>query len=375
MAFKVERADTLIWLSRDVLVAPNAWREVARLNRLPDANRVVPGQVLLIPTRLMRARRLGGSAVVEFADGSRLRLPPSSLAQVLASQNLGARRADSGPASAAIPGHARTGWFPGARRVLSGSVQVFAAEVLRAKPLEVVTPTAVVGVRGTGFGSGFTEAANGSTRVEGVKGVQGEVRFDASAKPIGADLGVAVAACFGATLNAAGGPLRVAKRLNAPDLAGLPERFEKPIVRFTLPGETTALRVQVAADPGFDRIISDQRFAPGVELRSAGLAGTTWRPRSRRIDVQGLEGFDASGSFVLKARPEPPACLQPRSDSKQAVGSIAFNWAPNIEASQVRIQVADDVAFTNLFQDHVAAASLAVAALTNQDWRDAARFI
>lgn len=31
--FKIERADTLIWLSRDVLVTPEAWREVARLNR------------------------------------------------------------------------------------------------------------------------------------------------------------------------------------------------------------------------------------------------------------------------------------------------------------------------------------------------------
>jgi len=28
--FKVDRADTLIWLSRDVLVTPDAWREIAR---------------------------------------------------------------------------------------------------------------------------------------------------------------------------------------------------------------------------------------------------------------------------------------------------------------------------------------------------------
>ena len=385
--FKVERADTLIGLSRDVLVTPDAWREVARLNRLPNANRVVPGQVLLIPARLMRARPVpaklvssngdvrvgdapavegstlsegqtvqtgpGSSAVVELADGSRLRLPPSSLAQVIASQNLGARPADAGSSSTANPDPARSGWFSGALRVLSGSVEIFAAKVLRARPLEVVTPTAVVGVRGTGFRVGFTEAANGSTRVEVV---EGQVRFDASAKPAGAD----VAAGFGSTTNAAGGPPRVVKLLDAPDLSGLPERFERPIVRFALPGETTALRVQVAADAAFDKIVSDQRVEPGAELRIAGLGDATWQLRSRRIDAQGLEGFDANRSFVLKARPEPPAYLQPRSDSKQAVGSIAFSWASNIEASQVRIQVADDAAFTNPLQDRKAPADAAL---------------
>ena len=387
LEFRVERADTLIWLSRDVLVAPDAWREVARLNRLPDANRVVPGQVLLIPTRLMRARPVplklvssigdvrvgdapvvegsalsegqtvqtgpGGSAVVELADGSRLRLPPSSLAQVIASQNLGARSANAVSLSTANSDSARGGWFSGALRLLSGSVEVFATKVLRAKPLEVVTPTAVVGVRGTAFRVGFNDAANGSTRVEVV---EGQVRFDASAKPAGAD----VAAGFGSTIDAAGGPLRVVRLLDTPDLSSLPARFEKPIVHFALPGESTALRVQVAADAAFDKIVSDQRVEPGTEVRIAGLADATWQLRSRRIDAQGLEGFDANRSFVLKARPEPPAYLQPRSDSKQAVGSIAFNWAPNIEASRVRIQVADDAAFTNPLQDRDAVTDAAV---------------
>lgn len=295
----------------------------------------------------------GGSAVVELADGSRLRLPPSSLAQVIASQNLGARPAVAGSSSAANSGSARSGWFSGALRLLSGSVEVFAAKVLRAKPLEVVTPTAVVGVRGTVFGIGYAEAANGSTRVEVV---EGEVRFDATAKPAGADVEVG----FGSTTNAAGGPPRVVKLLDAPDLSSLPERFEKPIVRFALPGESTALRVQVVADAAFDKIVSDQRVEPGTELRIAGLADATWQLRSRRIEAQGLEGFDANRSFVLKARPEPPAYLQPRSDSKQAVGSIAFNWAPNIEASRVRIQVADDAAFTNPLQDRDAVTDAAV---------------
>ena len=372
--FEVQRADTLIGLSRNVLVTPDAWREIARLNRLHNANRIVPGQVLRIPTRLMRATpvpaklasvagdvRVGdtaavegstlsagqtvqtgpaGSAVVELADGSRLRLPPSSLAQVTSSQSVGARGANTG-GPAGIP---QGGWFSGVLRVLRGSVEVFATKVLRARPLEVVTPTAVVGVRGTRFRVGFDEAANGATRVEVV---EGGVRFDAATYSAGAD----VAAGFGSTTDTAASPPRVVKLLDAPDLSALPARFERPLVRFAMPAETAALRVQLAADAAFDRIVVDQRVEPGTEVRITGLDDATWHLRSRRIDAQGLEGFDANRSFVLKARPEPPVYLQPRSDAKQAVGSVAFAWAPNVEAPRVRFQVAEDAAFTRPVHD------------------------
>ena len=53
--FVVVKSDTLISLSNNVLVSPSAWREIATLNRLPNPNRIVPGQVLKIPTRLLRS--------------------------------------------------------------------------------------------------------------------------------------------------------------------------------------------------------------------------------------------------------------------------------------------------------------------------------
>jgi hypothetical protein len=189
--FVVVRADTLIGLSNQILVSPAAWREVAWLNKLPDPNRILPGQVLRIPARLMRGEAVpsklvsvvgdvrvgdtqaaaggslaegqpvqtgpGSSAVVELADGSRMRLPPSSLAQVDASRNYGARSATAATAP--------NGWFAGTMRVLRGSVEVFATKVLRIKPLEVVTPTAVVGVRGTQYRVSVDDTAGSRTEV------------------------------------------------------------------------------------------------------------------------------------------------------------------------------------------------------------------
>ena len=366
-------------------MSPSAWREVARLNRLPDPNRITPGQRLKIPTRLLRSRAVdatlvsvvgdvrsgdapavlgatlaegqsvqtgaGSSAVIALADGSRMRLPPSSLAQVAASRSYGDRGAASADASTT-----GSGWFAGTLRVLRGGVEVFATKVLRAKPLEVVTPTAVVGVRGTQYRVTLDEGANGRTHAEVLEGA---VRFDAAAGAAGA-AGTDLPTGFGAAIDATTNVPASTRLLGAPDLAALPDRFERPLVRFELPGETAPLRVQVAADSGFDRIVSDERVAAGTPVRIAGLEDAQWYLRARRVDAQGIEGFDATRAFVLKARPEPPAYRTPRANGKQTVGGVEFAWAQNVEAPKVQLQVAEDAAFTRIVQtrDDLADAAL-----------------
>ena len=373
--FVVRRSDTLIGLSSSVLVSPTAWREVARINRLSNPNRISTGLRLRIPTRLLRSEAVdatffsvsgdvrngdspavagaavgegrsvetgpAGSAVIALADGSRVRMPPSSLAQVVASRNYGGRLPApmESNASAGGPDH----WFAGTLRLLRGSVEVFATKLLRAKPLEVVTPTAVVGVRGTQYRVGLDEDANGRTRAEVIEGA---VRLDAAAAAFGAD----VPTGFGAAIDADAALPAVVRLLSAPDLSTLPERFERPVVRFRL-DEPAPLRIQVASDPGFDKVVSDQKVGAGAEARIVGLADAQWFLRARRIDTQGIEGFDASRPFVLKARPEPPAYRTPRADAKQAVGTVDFAWAPNAQAPRARLQIALDAAFVRLVRD------------------------
>jgi len=380
--FVVVRSDTLIGLSNTVLVSPKAWREVARLNRLPDPNRILPGQVLKIPARLLRATpvdaklvstagdvRIGdavaaegavvsegqsvqtgpsSSAVIALADGSRLRLPPSSLAQVVASREVGGRGANVADANAP------SGWFAGTLRVLRGSVEVFATKVLRAKPLEVVTPTAVVGVRGTNYRVALDDTANDRTRSEVI---EGSVRFDATQ-----GAGTDVAAGFGAVADASRSATQLVKLPAAPDLSTLPTRFERPLVRFAVPGETAPLRVQVASDSAFDKIVSDQRVEAGAEVRIAGLDDAPWHLRARRVDASGIEGLDTDRAFVLKARPEPPVYRAPRSEGKQPAGSVEFAWALNVEAPRVHLQVAEDAAFTKLIEDRDSIAGSALRA-------------
>ena len=385
MEFNVAAGDTFIRLSERVLLSPDAWQEVATLNRLSKSNRLRAGQVVTIPTRLLRWTfaesrlvsvngevridgRAGavqdtlnegqtletgpeGSAVLELPDKSRVKLAPSSLAEVVAS-----RRHPAPADSASSPA---TGPFSGVLRLLRGSVEVLASKVLRAKPLEVTTPTAVVGVRGTDFRVNYDEAANRSTRAEVLEGL---VRFgaEAVATPAATDPGADVAGGFGAALDASAAPPKVVKLLPPPDLAQAPERFERPIVRFSLPGEAQPLRVQVATDAAFDKLIRKFRVEPGGELRIAGLDDGQWYLRVRRIDPLGIEGLDASRPFVLKARPEPPASTLPRRGAKQTVGSVDFAWAQNVEAASQRLQIAREASFKEVLLDRNAVAGTTV---------------
>lgn len=364
--WRVKPRDTLIGLSQTTFSGPAAWREIARLNRLPDPNRIRPGQVLRVPVRLLRSTPVAAritsvvgdvrvaqapvqagatlgegqslqtapnaSAVVELADGSRVRMPPSSLAELLA------HRVHGDQADAALA--ATNGRFSGALRMVRGSVEVFAAKVRRAAPLEVKTPTAVVGVRGTQYRVGFDD----DKRLTRSEVLEGEVRIE----PADRSAATVLRDGFGAALGAEARAPVAARLLAAPELSGMPDLFDRPLVRFALPAERDTVRVQVAADEAFDRIVDDQQVPPGTDVRVANLADARWHLRARRIDAQGIEGFDATRAFVLKARPEPPASNAPRSGAKQPVGTVEFAWSPNVEAATVRLQVARDAAFQDL---------------------------
>lgn len=366
MSYTVTPNDTLIGLGRSLLVDAAAWPEVARLNALRNPNLITPGQVLQVPLRLLRSAQVparvlsvegdvkldgapvkagdallqgqtlqtaaASSAVLLLGDGSRIKVAP--LTETGLDEH---RRFDIRPN--ALAGESSEGLFASTMRLVRGSIEVLAAKVMRAKPLEVTTPTAVIGVRGTEYRV-HAQAARSGTEV-----LEGKVRADANDAD-GAD----VPAGFGVALLAGVTPTVVALP-PAPDLSGVPARFERPLVRFATPAQDAPVRVQVAADDKFDRLVRDLRVAAGREVRIAGLEDGTWQMRVRRVDAQGVEGFDALRAFTLKARPEPPAAMGPRTAAKMSVGTVNMAWAENLEAARYHLQVAKDAAFTDKVLD------------------------
>lgn len=376
----IQPGDSLWHLANEVLTGPEAWREVARLNRLPDAGRIRAGQQLQVPLRLLReqpvdarlavvqgsvtldgrpaaagdavrpgqrlATAADASAVLQLADGSRLRIQPDTEAQLAQSARVAARLgaatlpAESAAAPAALP--STEGYFAGTMRLVRGSLEVLATKLRRAKPLEVQSPTAVIGVRGTEY-----RVHHGQDLGTRAEVLEGRVRAEPAAAP---QQGVDLAPRFGTAIaSAQAQPLAVP--LPLPPTLSLPPVVERSIVRPEVVGESTALRVQVALDAAFERIVSDQRVAAGTPVRITGLPDGDWFLRMRRVQADGIEGLDSTQPFTLAARPEPPAPFAPRAGGQVGVGRVTFRWAENVEAQHYHLQVSRDAAFTDLVAD------------------------
>jgi hypothetical protein len=358
LPYTVTTHDTLIGLNRALFAAPGVWREVSRINHLPDSNKIAPGQVLLVPARYLHNQvvparvesafgdvRIGdgpaasgatlavgdtirtgesGTAVVLLADGSHVKLAPNTQGR-LDEQ----RRFQTKATAAAID----DGLVAASLRLVSGSIEVFASKVLRARPLEVTTPTAVIGVRGTAYRV-HNDAAPATEVLEGK--VHAQVGSDAAQA-------VDVPAHFGASLEAGRKP-QVLPLPPAPDLSALPTQFDRLPLKLHVAGNT-ALRVQVADDTAFNHIQVDLHVGVGDDIRIPRLADGKWHLRVRRIGAEGLEGLDAVHDFQLRARPESPFLMEPPANAKLPVGDVTLRWTPMPEAARYAVEVARDAQF------------------------------
>ena len=370
--YTVTSHDTLIGLNRTLFTTPGAWKEVSRINHLSDSNRIKPGQVLMVPGDYLHNKvvpaqlvsafgdvRIGdrpaasgatfnvgdsirtgeaGTAVVQLADGSRVKLAPDTEGR-LDEQ----RRFQVKATAAAID----EGLVAASLRLISGSVEVFASKVLRARPLEVSTPTAVIGVRGTVYRvrNDVTPATGGAPAVDAsaTEVLEGKVHAQVGAS---ATQAADVPANFGAPLEAGRKPL-VLPLPPAPDLADVPALFDQLPIRIHLAGNWP-LRVQLANDAAFDHISLDLHVAAGDDIRIPQLADGDWHLRVRRISPEGLEGLDAVRGFQLRARPESPFLLDPPANAKRPVGDVTLRWTHNPDAARYALEVARDAQFTQI---------------------------
>jgi len=376
LPYTVKASDKLIRLTRDMLVRPSAWAEVARFNQMKDPNFITPGQRINIPLRLLKYQtsearvisvagdvRLAGapvavgaavpegarlatgansSAVVQLGDGSQVKLLPGTLADVVNNRGYAMRDASASGS---------TTWFSGLIRLAQGTLETVATRIQnRATPLQIETPTSLVGVRGTQFRVGYEDPAARNARTEVV---EGQVRADNPAQQSGADLPGGT----GAIINPAEREVRVVKLLPAPDLSALPAELNKPQALLPMPAlpGAAAFRVQVASDQGFDRIVRDLKVTTAsVDLGSLDIA--SWYARVRGIDAQGLEGFDSVKVLSIKEVIPPVRWRLESSTLSLRDGRNVLDWSARQEGgrggalARFSIELASDAAFANVTQ-------------------------
>lgn len=326
LPYVVAPADNVIKISRDILINAKAWTEVASFNQLKNPNVIIAGQKLAIPLRLLRSAPAGSrvvsatgdvqlgntaavaganlaegaqvktgansSAVIELGDGSRIKVLPNSLAELVANRNFVMR-------DTSVSGS--TNWFSGLMRLSEGALEALASSTTkRATPLKIETPTSIIGVRGTEFRVAFTAATGAVARTEVIQGV---VRADSAAQASGAAQanGADLPIGTGAVMKPTDKKINVVPLLPAPDISSLSEVVLKPQGNWAMPqlAGASAYRVQVANDARFDQIVRDF-VVSGNQAELGSLPSGNWFARVRGIDASGLEGFDTVKLIAVK---------------------------------------------------------------------------
>jgi hypothetical protein len=340
VTYTVQAGDKLIAIASQLLQDPGLWSEVAQFNRMAQPDRIAIGQSIQIPLRLMRwapgaahlvsangdiqvngapaaagaaiaeGDRLqagpGSSAVLALEDGSRIQLLPSSLAELIIHRQYGQKDAGG-----------KTHWFAGLLRLTQGAVEAMVTPgVQRAMPLQVTTPTSVVGVRGTHFRVAFDAQAR-SEVIEGRVVAENPAQASQASLPAGT----------GAVIRPDVKHIEVKPLLPAPNLGASPaQRQAGQTWNWPAAEGAEAWRVQLAADPNFSQIVRQDRLAT-PSWAMAGLPLGRWFARVRAIDNVGLEGLDASRALEIVATPVPDWTLR-SSTLTLRNGLTRLRWTP-----------------------------------------------
>ncbi|XAH25040.1 FecR domain-containing protein [Xylophilus sp. GW821-FHT01B05] len=371
----VQQGDTLSSLAQRYLDDARQWPALAQANGSPRPRRLPVGSVLRIPGELLRAT--GGSARVLHLSGTVTQVDPDGRERPLAlddalAQGQRVRTAHNGFVTLALADGSQLRVAGDSDLLLdrlrpevvrrraqtqlelrSGRVE---SRVMPQTPagsrFEVRTPLMAAGVRGTRFGVSVTAAGGASGDVEeGLVEVQ--ARDDAQA-------GSAVAVRPGeGTAMAAGerAPSAPTPLLAGPDLAGLPALHQRPLLDLPFPAVpgAVAYRGYVARDAALEQVEANMLVAT-PRLRFEGLDDGDYQVAVRAIDARGIEGPATQRAVRLKARPLPPATLQPLQDEELTSGTVLLQWAESPGASGYALQVAQDAQFQQLVADQPALA-------------------
>ena len=376
LTYTVRPGDTIYGVAQRLLDDRRQWRELQATNRVRNPRQLQPGAKLQVPVAWLRRENLYAIVVAAEGDvrarargaeinlGPGVQLPPETRITTGAPGAVTLRLVDGSTieVQAATEVELRR-----LQRVIEASAHDDRIDVARgriavsARPrtgagarLEVVTPRAVTGVRGTTFRIG----SSGETGLVEVLTGGVESRRAQDGSPAAAIAGGEGAVFDGSST----GVPRIVKLLPAPGIAAPAPLTETP---WSLPiarvEGARGYRAQLALDPRFERVIDETATATPT-YRTPDLADGSYWIRVRAVDDNGLEGFDAVVPVVVVARPRPPFPAVAPGYGTGPATSVRFDWTAAEGAAAYRFVLARDAAMTDLLRDErqVAATTLAV---------------
>jgi hypothetical protein len=357
--YRAKEHDTLIGISRRLLIEPRRWPELQARNHIANPRRIPLGDAVMIPYEWLRLSpeavtvaavsgevtqgannitvgqtltqgseiRTGadGSVTLLLADGSAVTLQKSSVLRLEMLRRVTGLPTVHDTRLKLQSGRLQTGVKP------QGNMGRF----------EIQTPVAVSAVRGTEFrgmfgpdtGTARTETLGGVVAVTGTGGKE-----------------VSVPADFGTRVEHDSAPLPPRQLLPPPDLQALSGSNGATRLHLQWPAVpgASSYRVQLAPDPEFQSFLVDTESThPEVDV-PAPPDGSYWL-RVRSIDELGLEGRDAVKPLVQHQLPAAPALNTPAPGTEVVGAGTTFTWSAGEPGVSYRLQLARDADFTDVF--------------------------
>lgn len=341
---------------------------LARLNRLANPNRLVPGTALRVPVALLitvpnRAvvadtfgeATLDGKPITKgtpIEEGARVKTGESGGVMVeLADGSKVWVRNDSQTSFESMRGAPAFDYADTGIVVESGRIDTIVNKLRGQSRFEIRSPTAKLGVRGTEFRVGADADAS---RVEVLGGL-----VAASGASIGGTGGreVAVASGFGSVVDRSGQPSEPVKLLPPPSLDAVPQLVEDIAPRLAVEPVAGAVRYRgTLVDAGTGYVVA-QRVEVTPLLRFTEVPDGRYVLQVRAVDGQNLEGLNAERAFTVKARPQPPFTTQPTDRATVRGDEVTLGWTASEGAATYRLQIATDAAFKSVVVDRPRLAS------------------
>ncbi len=365
--YAVKPGDSIWTIAENYLSNVSYWKRLQALNNVQDPLHIPPGTKLRIPVNWLakfpvvaRIHSINGAvqiteedndkarflkvgdylfigdvihtgadatAVIEFVDGSNLLIQPQSQ---LIMANLGI--------------YSQTDVTSTLLKLTKGRIETHVRPKKdAASRFEIKTPAGITSVRGTDYRVS-AEPAVAESRTEVIEGAVGVTsRGKTRLIPQG----------FGTVSSLDSPPKAPIELLPAPDMASVPELFERLPLYLNLSEKTgiNRYRIQLSKNPDFDHVLFDKLFE-GNKIRISELPDGHYHLRVRGVDQQGLEGKNGLHAFTVNARPEPPLLLEPKPDSGVPQEQPQFSWAKLQSVQHYHIQIAEDALFKKIIIDN-----------------------